>query len=589
LNRARRGFGIVIGLTLLFVMIFAVGGASLGGLGARVKGTVKTGQEMARAHAMARAVVEELAFLVQTSAASATSPVGQMLRDVTVRLPAEGLALPVPIGPDGPPVFAKEVAPAYPELKLVSASAKLIDIRAFRTTLLPWHGDHYGTVAIEARVGQRRGGTEVIAERWLEMKVVRAGPTPPFDVTTLAMIDPWGWCHGKARYHAQTTDENANQLVGEIMLDVAEARKQVVELKQKITQFEGLSPEAAAEARAGVAEGEAALAANRELIGWWEGPNPEPDHKFMRTPHIRYVLSKGIEGDEVNLPLVYATHTPTRLKESQETDQLRTQLPKIQSAGEALRVVRALRRSSLALFKVDMLILTEMRRIQELFVRRVGPTQMQVFSPHLSILRNGHEDRTALSGGAASFSAGRVTHRVRGGGANAGLAKLLATFGKPFTGIVDVENQGEPLALPGPLAGFEGRLVLIARGDVNVSGLAMGQGGGKPAGMVTIICHGMLKASGQVEASLVALDRFATGGPLTVKGNLFIDGYQGQAFRDGTAPQDVLRGITIVEDPRLRSLDPANFGGPPRPDSYRVLFGPRPVRDVMRRGEGDAS
>jgi len=587
----RRGFGIVIGLAVFLVLVLSVVSLSLGRLGSSVKLDVQAGQEVSRARFLAQAALEELAFRIPVAANDPTSAVHRLFRQGA--FDARGGSLDViPDLARARPWLKTFYDPASelstsPDVTLTGVVARILHTRYFRCTSAPQHEDLYGTLGLEAHVAIRRGrgvATEIVADKWLEFKVVQPGLTAPFSELSLAMIEPEPWVHAHARFSSKDPREDSNQLVLAILQgDIPEARRQIAKLKGLLEKLRGQDSQLEAEVDGGVKEAEQLLAASEPLItAWQSGPPPEADHRFFANPHVRYLMHGDAALDDVNLPAYLAQAAPQRLALDDRTNALRAQLDAA-VRGNAIdgvrRVAHPLRQSSTDQLKLDLEILGTLRRVNLAFVRRVGGAEVANFDFHRNVLAQGFDLQARPGPGGTAVFAGRITHAVERPGVKQRFLSLLAAYGQPFNGIVQVRNVGEDLVLTAAdLPSFRGRMTVAVQGNLSLADFRVAAGG-----VVCFVCQGKLRARGQVDASLVALSSFEATGPLTVRGGLLLDR---DCFRGGARPELLLQGVRVQDDPAMRVLDADLLTV--RPESYRVIFGPHPVYETSLRQQAGA-
>jgi hypothetical protein len=153
---------------------------------------------------------------------------------------------------------------------------------------------------------------------------------------------------------------------------------------------------------------------------------------------------------------------------------------------------------------------------------------------------------------------------------NGTLADFLSRRGhpaRPFNGILLWNNPGKPLALNG--LSYSGKMVVVATGDVEVSGLKKAD----QDSLLTVVALGKLTVKGQVEASLVASAELDMQAGAQVQGNLL-----------ATKLSKGLAG-TVAMDPRLTA-----GWGPDQPSQesaaarrhYHVAFSPGPLSTSVK-------
>ena len=582
--RQRGGFGLVLGLALFFLLVAGVIALALGQRGTGVTAEVRAAAQVARARQAATAALEELAFVVAARANAPGDPLGSSLR--TTALTAGGAPVPLPVGIGDLAGYLALVAPAYEGVTLTGASATVIGGRVFRTSSLPFHGEHYGTLELTAEVTIARRGapaSRISAQRWLEFKVLCPTVPPPFDRMRLAMQDPGGWCTAHAVYDKdQPALTDVNRLLDRILLDFDEARLKIRELRENDKKIPaiGVGADFKREIKEGTAEVERMLAGAAALETYWRSGPPVVDLRYFFAPQLRYVLKGDVDGVTLNLPQVLNDLAPRRLVESRALDATRRELEAQINRGAydaALPTGQRSRRETKVQLTTDIQLLTELKRIQEAFTLRVGQTEInRTFGPHLALLSDGADNSYARDGSTLAVSAGRLTHAVSEPGVKANLTALARAYGGKLSGLVVVRNPTEELALTAAdaadLAAPGTRLTLVVRGNLDVDALAVPPG----AGVLTLIGHGRVRARGDLGAALMALGSLEPTGPLTVRGHLFL---RDNGTFSGATPEDVMQRIKVIEDPRFWSWDPAK-GEQVDPRSLQVFIGPRVIHET---------
>ena len=587
MRSGRDGFGLIIGLALFLVLIAGAASFSLSHRGSQVLVEVRTGQDVTGARLSAQAALEELAFSITSRANDPASPYFDVFRQKLL----DAVPIELPATVDQLTHHARNVATAYPRTRLIRVKATVTNRLFYRDSKKPWLADAYGTLVLSTRVQVLRGTTvasEIVADRSLEFKLLRTTPTPPFSQFPLTLVNPAGWFDAHARFDS-TPAEDAETLIRSMVNDFKSAEQQTVDLKKAIPEVEKASKEAAAEIQTWISAVNVVLDANKELREWWTpGSAALENVRYFRLPQLRYLLSGDVDCEEVNLPQKLLTKALPRLAQHDQYEKGRQELKAKLDANDvqgSIAAFKNVRTQLTALLDADAKLLVELRTLQERFTRKVGSNMLEepnkgVFGPYVSALRTGNDTEYTQTPGATRVAAGRVTHELSSPDARRNLMDLLDQYGPTLSAIIDVRNAGEELVITGadaPLARISGRVTLVVRGDLNVSNLKLTGAGGHPPGLLTIICHGRLRAQGRVDAALAALKQFEPTGPLTVAGPLYL---HGSVFDGDIEPEKVLAGVKIKEDQRFHALDPANKA---LPSGYRVLFGPYPFGDTWAR------
>jgi hypothetical protein len=293
----------------------------------------------------------------------------------------------------------------------------------------------------------------------------------------------------------------------------------------------------------------------------------------------------------LNLPARMKDLGPARIQQRATVDRLRkeeeTLLRSAQRDVNRLdQLAQEFRQESEKLLRLDVKVLELLREEQEAMVLKVGG-EVDAYRPHMNYLKQPgpaaplDADPPFLPDVNASGAVpGRATV-VLDPGTRAVLDDALRAYGpdRLVNGIVYYNNRdGETLALTGDLVQqlHAGHLTLVATGNVDASDLTAGAGG-----PLCVVCYGTLSARGPVEASLFALAGFRQTG-LKLRGVLYLNDENGDgAFATAGRPEDVLNGLEISIDPRVKSWDPDRDTIPP--ESLDLILGPFPCHEALER------
>ena len=131
----------------------------------------------------------------------------------------------------------------------------------------------------------------------------------------------------------------------------------------------------------------------------------------------------------------------------------------------------------------------------------------------------------------------------------------------PINGVVFIENPKQTLNLEGNKSQFNGNVIIVASGNVNIGGTYSSGG----SDLLTVVSYGTIAVDGHCRASIIANKRASVNSMAQITGNLVL-----QEVRDFSA----LRG-KVIKDPRLYSgrTVPGDTTGA-YTDYYYVAIGP---------------